>query len=254
MSQSGPDVSLRIKRQDAPGKPPRWEEFSVPRRPSLNILSCLQWIAAHPVLAGGQVTSPPVWESGCQEDICGACTMLINGRVCQACSAMVEKIAEPDAPITIEPLAKFPVVRDLIVDRRRLDSGFQRVKAWVPIDGAFDQGPGPAISRKAQENRYGLSRCTGCGCCLEACPQYITSNNFVGAAVINQARLFNEHPIGAELKGERLDSLMSDGGIQDCAKSGNCVEVCPKDIPLLESIATVQRQATVKAIGKFFSA
>jgi succinate dehydrogenase / fumarate reductase, iron-sulfur subunit len=247
-------VLIRIKRQDGPGKAPRWEEFSVPSRPNLNIISCLQWIAAHPALAGGKATTPPAWESGCLEEICGSCTMVINGRVRQACSALVEKIAEPDAPITIEPLAKFPVVRDLMVDRRRLDEGLQRVKAWVPIDGAFDQGPGPASSRKMQENRYALSRCIGCGCCVEACPQYTTSNKFVGAAVISQARLFNEHPVGAELKTERLDALMEEGGIQDCAKSGNCLEVCPKDIPLLESIASMQRQATVHTIGKFFSA
>jgi len=66
-------------------------------------------------------------------------------------------------------------------------------------------------------------------------------------------RLFNDHPIGAALKDERLDALMEEGGIADCAKAGNCVEVCPKDIPLLESIAAVQRQATVYAIKSFFT-
>ena len=101
--------------------------------------------------------------------------------------------------------------------------------------------------------RYPLSRCISCGCCLEACPQYTPINKFVGAAVISQVRLFNDHPIGAALKGERLDTLMEEGGVADCAKAGNCVEVCPKDIPLLESIAAVQRQATVYSIKRFFT-
>jgi succinate dehydrogenase / fumarate reductase iron-sulfur subunit len=74
----------------------------------------------------------------------------------------------------------------------------------------------------------------------------------VGAAVISQVRLFNDHPTGAALKEDRLDSLMEEGGIADCGKAGNCVQVCPKEIPLLESIATVQRQATVHAIKQFF--
>ena len=78
-------------------------------------------------------------------------------------------------------------------------------------------------------------------------------NKFVGAAVISQARLFNEHPVGAELKTERLESLMEEGGVADCGKAGNCVEVCPRDIPLLESIAAVQRAATLHVIKKFFS-
>ena len=66
-------------------------------------------------------------------------------------------------------------------------------------------------------------------------------------------RLFNDHPTGAALKDERLDTLMEEGGVADCGKAGNCVEVCPKEIPLLESIAAVQRQATVYAIKRFFS-
>jgi succinate dehydrogenase / fumarate reductase iron-sulfur subunit len=75
----------------------------------------------------------------------------------------------------------------------------------------------------------------------------------VGAAVISQVRLFNDHPIGAALKPERLETLMAEGGVGDCGKAGNCVEVCPKEIPLLESIAAVQRQATVHSIKTFFS-
>jgi succinate dehydrogenase / fumarate reductase iron-sulfur subunit len=176
--------------------------------------------------------------------------MLINGKTRQSCSALVDKLEQP---ITLEPMTKFPLVRDLFVDRSRLFNDLKRVKAWVPIDGTYDLGPGPAISLTLNEERYPLSRCISCGCCLEACPQYTPTNKFVGAAVISQARLFNDHPIGKALKSERLDVLMEEGGVADCGKAGNCVEVCPKEIPLLESIAAVQRQATVHAIKGFFS-
>jgi succinate dehydrogenase / fumarate reductase iron-sulfur subunit len=150
-------------------------------------------------------------------------------------------------------MTKFPLVRDLMVDRSRLFKDLTRIKAWIPIDGTYDLGPGPTISHELNEERYPLSRCISCGCCLEACPQYTPINQFVGAAVISQARLFNDHPTGSALKAERLDALMEDGGVADCSKAGNCVEVCPKEIPLLESIAAVQRQATVHAIKKFFT-
>ena len=179
--------------------------------------------------------------------------MVINGKARQSCSALVDKLGEPDEPITLEPMSKFPLVRDLFVDRSRLFNDLKRVKAWVPIDGTYDLGSGQPISQELQEERYPLSRCISCGCCLEACPQYTPTNKFVGAAVISQARLFNEHPVGAALKGERLEVLMEEGGIANCGKAGNCVEVCPKEIPLLESIATVQRQVTVHAIKNFFS-
>jgi succinate dehydrogenase / fumarate reductase iron-sulfur subunit len=246
-------VVIRIKRQAAPQQAAHWEEFRVPVRPNMNVISVLQWIAAHPVTTDGKATTTPVWDSGCLEEVCGACTMLINGKTRQACSALVERVSPDLSPITLEPMTKFPVVRDLFVDRSRIFNDLKRVKAWVPIDGTYDLGPGPAMSQKLQETRYPLSRCITCGCCLEACPQYTPANKFVGAAVISQARLFNEHPIGAALKDERLEELMGEGGVQDCGKAGNCVEVCPKEIPLLESIAAVQRQATVYSLKRFFS-
>ena len=247
------DIIIRICRQDAPGKPSRWDEFSVPYRRNMNIISCLQYIAAHPVTTDGRQTTSPVWEAGCLEEVCGACTMVINGRVRQACSTLVDTLGEPGAPITLQPMSKFPLVRDLMVDRSRLFNDLKKIKAWVPIDGTYDLGPGPVMSQAMQEKRYPLSRCITCGCCLEACPQYRGDNQFVGAAIVSQARLFNSHPIGAALKEERLDVLMGPGGISECGKAGNCVEVCPKLIPNLESIADVQRQVTVHAVKKFFS-
>ena len=252
-ASSGKKIVIRIRRQDGPGKPHRWEEFAVPLRPNMNIISCLQWIAARPTTTDGKQTTPPVWDSGCLEEVCGACTMVINGHVRQSCSALVEKVSPDLAPITLEPMTKFPLVRDLWVDRQRLFDDLKKVKAWVPIDGTYDLGPGPSVTQELQQERYPLSRCISCGCCLEACPQYTPINKFVGAAVVSQVRLFNDHPTGAALKSERLDTLMDEGGVADCAKAGNCVEVCPKEIPLLESIAAVQRQATMHVIKRFFS-
>jgi succinate dehydrogenase / fumarate reductase iron-sulfur subunit len=264
MSQNQPDsstasgrtVTIRIRRQYDAKQPPHWESFAVPRLPYMNIISALQFIAAHPVTTDGTNTTPPVWDSGCLEEVCGACTMVINGRVRQACSALVHNLTagQDDAqPITLEPISKFPLVRDLFVDRQRLFNDLKRVKAWIPLDGTYDLGQGPPVSQDQQERRYPLSRCISCGCCLEACPQYTADNHFVGAAVISQARLFNDHPVGESLLPKRLEVLMGPGGVADCGKAGNCVEVCPKQIPLLESIAVVQRQATIHAIKEFFS-
>jgi succinate dehydrogenase / fumarate reductase iron-sulfur subunit len=243
-------IRIKIRRQDAPEKPAYWQEFDVPYRPNMNIISCLQWIAAHPRTVEGKETTPPVWDSGCLEEVCGACTMLINGKTRQSCSALVDKL---DQPITLEPMTKYPLIRDLFVDRQRIFNDLKRTKSWVPIDGTYDLGAGPPIPRELNEERYPLSRCITCGCCMEACPQYTPVNEFVGAAVISQVRLFNDHPIGKALKEERLETMMEEGGVADCSKAGNCVEVCPKDIPLLESIAAVQRQATVYAIKRFFT-
>ena len=88
---------------------------------------------------------------------------------------------------------------------------------------------------------------------MEACPQFNESTGFVGAATISQVRLFNTHPTGKALKMDRLAALMGDGGIQECGYAQNCVEVCPKEIPLTKSISDVGRDVMKKAIVDFFT-
>lgn len=252
-------VRFRIKRQESPGGRPRWEEFRVPAEPGANIISCLQWIAANPRTIDGTSTSPVTYDASCLEEVCGSCTMLINGRVRQACSCLLEELGTRDE-VVVEPMTKFPVVRDLQVDRSRMFDALKRVRAWVPIDGTYDLGPGPQSDPEIQQMRYALSECMSCGCCLEACPQYALEpapadwdTAFVGAAAISQARLFNEHGTGGVLADQRLDVLMQDGGIGDCGNAQNCVKVCPKDIPLTESIAAIGRATTKRAVRRFFS-
>ena len=117
--------------------------------------------------------APVAYEANCLEEVCGACTMLINGRTRQACSALVDKLlADNPTEIELRPMSKFPVIRDLVVDRRRLFRALEKVKAWIPIDTYDDLGSGPRQSQEAQEKAYPLSKCMSCGCCLEACPQY----------------------------------------------------------------------------------
>lgn len=254
-------INFRIKRCDGPGKPSRWETFAVPVERGANVISCLQQIAARPVTTTGTRTTPVVWDANCLEEVCGACTMVINGTVRQSCSALIDNIAPRDGDtISLEPMTKFPLIRDLWVDRERIFSNLKRVKAWVPIDGTYSLGAGPRESADSQTTRYILSTCMTCGCCMEACPQFLLvdqpgawDTTFAGAQAISQARLFNMHPTSGQLKGERLESLMGPGGITDCGNAQNCVQVCPKEIPLTESIAEIGRAATIHAITTWFS-
>ncbi len=234
-------VALRIWRQESPDHEGRFEEFRVPYGKGANVISCLMAIQRHPVNAEGATTTPVIWDSNCLEEVCGSCTMNINGRVRMACSSLIDKLQEP---IVLEPLRKFPLVRDLVVDRTRMFEALKQVKAWIKLDGTHNLGPGLRQSQKDQATMYVLSTCMTCACCLEACPQVKLDNTFIGAAAISQARLFNMHPTGKMNAEERLRGLIQDGGIQDCGKAQNCVEVCPKEIPLTTSIAAMNRQVT----------
>lgn len=243
-------IELRIKRQEGPGKPSYWEEFKLPYRANANIISCLMEIQRNPITADGKRVVPVVWDCNCLEEVCGACTMVINGKARQSCSALVETLTQP---ITLEPLKSFPVVRDLMVDRSRMFEALKRVKAWVPIDGTHDLGPGPKQAPADQEWMYKLSECMTCGCCMEACPNYNEGSDFIGPAPVNQVRLFNAHPTGKMHAGDRLDALMGPGGINECGNAQNCVKACPKEIPLTTSIADLNRQVTIHSFKKSFT-
>jgi succinate dehydrogenase / fumarate reductase, iron-sulfur subunit len=89
-SSTPPNVRGRILRQDGPGQPSYWERFRVEYEPDMNVISVLQKIAAKANIDGKKV-APVAWDCNCLEEVCGACTMLINGRVRQSCSALVDR-------------------------------------------------------------------------------------------------------------------------------------------------------------------
>jgi len=76
--------------------------------------------------------------------------MVINGKVRQSCTAMVDQLAPSGETITLEPMSKFPLVRDLIVDRSRMFDDLKKVKAWIQLDGTYELGPGPRQSSKTR--------------------------------------------------------------------------------------------------------
>src|SRR3954447_9563908 len=242
-------VKFIISRQDNENAAPYEEEFEVPYRPNMNVISALMEIRKNPVNTKGQASTPVTWDMNCLEEVCGACSMVINGKPRQSCSALIDQLEQP---IRLAPMKTFPVVRDLQVDRSRMFDALKKVKAWVPIDGSYDLGEGPRMPERKRQWAYELSKCMTCGVCLEACPNVNSKTNFMGPAVFNQVRLFNAHPTGEMNAAERLNAFMEDGGMQGCGNSQNCVQACPKGIPITTSIAAVNRAATMQAFRNFF--
>lgn len=242
-------IRLIITRQDSEDTAPYDQEFEVPYRPNMNVISALMEIRRNPVDVNGNSSSPITWDMNCLEEVCGACSMIINGKPRQSCSALIDQLEQP---IRLKPIKTFPVVRDLLVDRSRMFNALKRVKAWIPIDGTYDLGPGPRMPERKRQWAYELSKCMTCGVCLEACPNVNDNSSFIGPAPLSQVRLFNAHPTGALNKEERLHAIMGDGGLANCGNSQNCVQACPKGIPLTTSIASLNRDTTFQAFKDFF--
>src|SRR5215470_11494338 len=149
-------ITIKIKRQLSPEAKATWEEFEIPYRRNMNVTSALMDVAANPVTRDRKQTTPVTYDSNCLEEVCGSCAMLINGKARMACSALLDKLEQP---IRLEPLSKFPVVRDLATDRSVIFENLKAVKAWIPIDGTYDLGSGPRMTQEEQEEAYPLSLC-----------------------------------------------------------------------------------------------
>jgi succinate dehydrogenase / fumarate reductase iron-sulfur subunit len=227
-------LRLRIKRQDGEGQTSYYEEFEIPYREKMNVISALMEVRKNPVRTDGKTVQPPAWEAACLEEVCGSCTMRVNGMVRQSCTALIEQIGhlvEDTYHVTLEPMSKFPVTRDLIVDRGEMFDNLKKVKAWVPIDGSYDLGPAEPQDDHVRQLRYSLSRCMSCGCCVEACPQVSEKTSFVGPAA--------------------LGFLTSEEGISGCGNAQNCVKVCPKGVPLTRAIAQLNRDTSLYSAKKW---
>lgn len=280
---------LKIRRQLTPEAHGHWEIFEVLQNPTIplgtastagaTVLSALLALREKPVNAEGMAVAPVAFDGGCLEEVCGACTMVINGQARPACTARLADLAQP---VSLEPLRSFVVLRDLCVDLTRVLGALERARAWGVVDGTEDAGflPGGAIPLEvpsspgaavglgtnirsgAGSERSGpmsqaltrrlieLSRCTLCAACLDACPQY-SATGFVGAAVIHRVHVLNQVSGGADGAVARLDALTLPGGISDCGNAQACVKACPQGLPLAESIATAGRAVTRQAIKKF---
>lgn len=242
-------IRFEVVRQDTPDSAPYTEKFDLDYRPNMNVISALMEIRRNPVTIEGKKTAPIAWDMNCLEEVCGACSMVINGKPRQSCTALIDQLEQP---VRLEPMRTFPVVRDLQVDRSRMFDTLKKVKAWIPIDGTYNLGPGPRMPEKKRQWAYELSKCMTCGVCLEACPNVNSNSDFIGPQALSQVRLFNNHPTGAMNKAERLNAIMGDGGLANCGNSQNCVQSCPKGIPLTTSIASLNRDTSIQMFRNFF--
>ena len=239
------------------GKPGNqyWEEFELELKPFYNMTSALMEIQKEPINKKGERVTPVAWEQGCLEVVCGSCTMLVNGRPVQGCVVLIEKVLQASGSdtITLAPITAYPLIKDLMVDRSEMFENLKKIHAWIEVDDYLDRGWGPKIDPAVQEERYILSTCISCGCCNEACPQINPKSKFLGPAIISQVRFFNNHPSGKLTAKDRILPMMEEGGVNDCGNAQNCVQVCPKSIPLTESISLVGRKATSQGLRTMFS-
>lgn len=215
---------FHIKRQQNKNTPPYYEDISYEGQ-AATVAQALKEI--------NETKEEPIrWQHSCLVRKCGACAMRINGVPRLACATFLRDLKKK---ITLEPLGKFPVIADLIVDRSRIDEDLKKMKIWLeekalPNAWTF-------------ENRYQSSRCLLCGCCLEVCPNYGPKTLFAGAAAaVNAYRIFAESR-KTTAHYQAVQAAYKKSYYETCSQSLSCNEICPAKIPVTELLACANQFA-----------
>jgi succinate dehydrogenase / fumarate reductase iron-sulfur subunit len=167
----------------------------------------------------------------CRMASCGSCGMMINGTPRLACYTKVSDLSSGDI-ITCEPLANFPLIRDLVTDFSQFFGHHKNVKPYIIEDSTDAREQGLSEFKQNQEDvdKYlQFSYCIKCGLCCSACPVVATDVKFPGPQALAQAyRYFIDTRDNASK--ERMDTVDNKHGIWRCHFAGSCSAVCPKGV------------------------
>ena len=235
----GPKVTLEVFRfrpdQDAD---PTFQSYQVPYRDDWVILDALNWIK-------DQVDGTLTYRWSCRMGVCGSCGMMVQGVPRLTCATFLREFY-PN-PIRVEPLANFPVLRDLVIVLDDFMAKLKSVKPWIIRDDV-NAANGEFLQTPAQLARFkSYSMCINCMLCYAACPVVGLETDFVGPAATALALRYNldSRDQGAA---QRQDVLGGDDGAFGCTFVGECTSVCPKNV----DPAAALQQAKVAGVNAWY--
>ena len=231
------EITINVSRYDPEkDKAPHRQSYRVPLKEDMVVLDALNWIKAN---EDGSVS----YRWSCRMGICGSCGMMVNGYPKLTCSAFLRDYYPK--PVLVEPLANFPVIRDLVIDMDDFMVKLKQVKPWI-IRQLGDQplGAGPFRQTPNQVEQYRqFSQCINCMCCYAACPVYAMEPEFLGPAAIALARRY-ELDSRDEGHAERSPVILSSDGIWECTFVGECSAACPKGVDPAKAIQQTKFDST----------
>ena len=222
---------VTIKRQRTPDSAPYWQSFSYSGPMHVTVSALLDAINYTDDLfdAEGNPATRVRWECSCMQAVCGGCAMIINGVPALACNTFVDEVTKTD--LVLEPLSKFPVVADLMVDRSVIYENLNRAKAY--IEGRC------VSSKKNHAHQYSVAKCLKCGLCIEVCPNYHVGGAFFGAVFANESYMITTQ---SDEKPTRIIKEYKTHFGAGCSKALSCQSVCPVGIETITSILKMNRQ------------
>ena len=200
---------------------PRFQTYEVPVHDDWVVLDALNYIR-------NELDPTLSFRWSCRMGVCGSCGMMVNGEPRLTCEVFVKEY--DSASIRIEPLAHFPVIRDLVINMDDFMEKLPAVKAWLIPEQHKSLEDGEYLQSPAQLAKYKrFSMCINCMLCYSACPVYGLDNAFIGPAALALAQRYNLDSRDAG-RDERADAVTSHEGIWECTYVGDCTRVCPKEV------------------------
>lgn len=243
-------LTLKVWRQKGDQDKGKLETYQVEANEHMSFLEMLDVLNEDLIK---QKKDPVAFDHDCREGICGACSMVINGRPhgpvqgTTTCQVHMRKFKDGDT-IVIEPFrAKaFPVIKDLVVDRTSFDRIIQ-AGGYISVNtGQAPDGNSIPVSKDDASKAMDAATCIGCGACVAACPN--GSAMLFTSAKVSHLGLLPQGEVEADSRAQKMVLQMDKEGFGNCSNIGACEAECPKEISL-ENIARMNRSFYSSSLG-----
>lgn len=216
-------IRIEVMRYDGErDRAPRWQGFDVPYSDDMSVLQGLQTIK-------DQFDGSLSFRWSCRMAICGSCGVMVDGVPKLGCQTFLRDYAHAGR-LRIEPLAHFPIERDLVVDIRDFIGKLEGITPYIVPKQARSPDDGENLQTPQQLAMFEqFSSCINCLLCYAACPQYGLDDQFLGPGAIALLHRYNaDSRDGA--RAQRMQLLHAEEGVWSCTAVGYCSEVCPKGV------------------------
>jgi succinate dehydrogenase / fumarate reductase iron-sulfur subunit len=229
------DFTLHVWRQAGPTQPGTFEVY-----PARGISDHASFLEMLDVVNEGLIESgrdPIAFAHDCREGICGSCSLMVNGvahgptRGAAVCQVHMRSFTNGEH-IYIEPwrAKAFPVVKDLVTDRRALDRIIESGGFITANTGGARDANNILVPKQDADEAMDAAACIGCGACVAACPN--ASATLFTAAKVSHLGLL---PQGQPERARRVLNMVAQMDAEQlggCTLYGECQEACPKSISI----------------------
>ena len=177
----------------------------------------------------------------CRSAVCGSCAFRVNGHAKLGCKTALSKLAPNGEEVCVEPMGNMKVVKDLVTDMEMFWDKIRQVNPWIETDGEPPEREYQVPHSKMVELQQPMN-CIMCGACVSDCTVLEETSKFLAPAALAKAYRVVGDPRHAKSR-EWLTDLSEEGGIWDCTRCVECVQVCPKNVAPMDLIIKLRELA-----------